>query len=263
MEYIKKDCPYFEENCPGGLKSINEKLTCSCPKFKAYIDAKNPSIIKEELEKMNIHAIEKLDVMLSMQKQFANRFHKVEGLTKEEVDYWTNEYLVCIEDEIVEAEEFLDIYSIKEFNVNEYRKELIDVLHFLMDGMLVSEVSENDFKEILNLNKEEDLLDVMIKLAAKDIRSTMVKAKLNDSLANIYTLNYLLRDIRLVRQCISWKHWKKPSDTIDQEKITKAWFGMFKHLIEAFALTGMSSEDVFNVYVNKNIENILRQKYSY
>ena len=38
---------------------------------------------------------------------------------------------------------------------------------------------------------------------------------------------------------------------------------MFKHLIEAFALTGMSSEDVFNVYVNKNIENILRQKYSY
>ena len=103
----------------------------------------------------------------------------------------------------------------------------------------------------------------MIKLATKDIRSTMVKAKLNDSLANIYTLNYLLRDIRLVRQCISWKHWKKPSDTIDQEKITKAWFGMFKHLIEAFVLTGMNSEDVFNIYVNKNIENILRQKYSY
>lgn len=261
MEIIfKSDCPYFEDNC-GGCGS--DKINCECAKLKAYKGVNNPEVKAQELKNLNVTATSKFGIMLQMQNVFANRFHKTQGLTKLEKDKWINDYLVCIEDEIIEAGEFLPLYNIKPFNVTEYRKELIDIVHFLMDGMLVSEVSENDFKEILNLNKEEDLLDVMIKLAAKDIRSTMVKAKLNDSLANIYTLNYLLRDIRLVRQCISWKHWKKPSDTIDQEKITKAWFGMFKHLIEAFVLTGMNSEDVFNIYVNKNIENILRQKYSY
>lgn len=262
MEYIKKDCPYFEENCPGGLKSINEKLTCSCPKFKAYIDAKNPSIIKKELEKMNIHAIEKLDVMLSMQKQFANRFHKVEGLTKEEVDYWTNEYLVCIEDEIVEAEEFLDIYSIKEFNVNEYRKELIDVLHFLMDGMIVCGMTYDKIKKYYGEYLEENLdnEDLLIKMMDKE---WLEVNKIEADKRNLYILNYLYRDIRLVRQCISWKFWKKKNDSIDYDKMYKAYMNMTRHLMQAFIATGMTANEVYEVYVHKNIENVLRQQYGY
>ena len=261
MEIVfKNDCPYYESNC-GGCGT--DKINCECAKLKAYKGVNNPEIKAQELKNLNVTATSKFGIMLQMQNVFANRFHKTQGLTKLEKDKWINDYLVCIEDEIIEAGEFLSVYNVKPFNVVEYRKELIDIIHFLMDGMLVSEVTEIDFKKILDLKEEDDLLDTIMELAAKDARTTMVTTKLNNDLANMYTLNYLLRDIRLVRQCISWKHWKKPSDTIDQEKITLAWFGMFKHLIEAFILTGMDSKDVFNVYVNKNIENILRQKYSY
>ena len=264
MKYKKKDCPYFEENCPGGLNAGDEELTCSCPKFKAYVDAKDPVIIKQELEKMNIHAIEKMDIMLSMQKQFANRFHKVDELSKEEVDYWTNEYLVCIEDEIIEAEEFLDIYpeKIKEFNVTEYRKELIDVLHFIMDGMIVAGMQYSDIKKYYGQYLEKDISDKDLLVEMMD-KEWLEVNKIEFNKRNLYILNYLLRDIRLVRQCISWKFWKKKNNEIEYEKMYKAYVNMLRHLAQAFIATGMTANEVYEVYVHKNIENVLRQQYGY
>jgi hypothetical protein len=267
-DYIKNDCPYFEENCPGGLSTGSEKLTCECAKFKAYIGAKDPTVVAEELKSMNIIATEKMNIMLSMQKIFAGRFHKIDGLTKEEIDHWTNEYLVCIEDEIVEASEFLNIYPevIKKFDVVEYRKELIDILHFMMDGMLVAGMTYSDLKDYYgkyhSTIMQTDILDVAVELEqfAIDELSTMT---MNSTDKDLYILNYLFRDIRLVRQCISWKHWKKPSATIDKDKMFMAYAGMFSHLVQAFLTTGMTPEDIYNVYVHKNIENILRQKAGY
>jgi hypothetical protein len=267
MNYIKKDCPYFEENCPGGLQTENEELNCMCPKFKAYIDAQNPEIVKEELKNMNINATEKMDIMMSMQKIFAERFHKIDGLTKDEIDHWTNAYLVCIEDEIVEASEFLDIYpeKIKEFNEKEYRKELIDILHFLMDGMLVAGMKYSDLKEYYkkynSITTEGDILDIAIEIEKNAVNT--LKLILNNTDKYLYILNYLLRDIRLVRQCISWKHWKKPSNTIDKDKIFIAYIGMFSHLIQALLMTNVTSGDIYKIYTMKNIENVRRQQYKY
>ena len=45
-----------------------------------------------------------------MQKIFASRFHKIDNLTNPEIDKWTKDYLVCIEDETLEASEFLPIF---------------------------------------------------------------------------------------------------------------------------------------------------------
>ncbi len=264
MNYIKNDCPYFEENCPGGLNAGNEQLTCICPKFKAYVGAKDPEIVKNELKSMNIHATEEMDIMLSMQKIFAQRFHKIDGLTKEEIDHWTNCYLVCIEDEIVEAEEFLDIYpeKIKDFNAKEYKKELIDILHFVMDGMLVAGMTYSDLKEYYgkHLNKDLNGIDVLCEMMDKEWLEVQ---KIEADKRNLYILNYLLRDIRLVRQCISWKHWKKPADEIDKDKIFTAYVNMFRHLCQSFLAVGMTANEVHSTYVNKNIENVLRQKYGY
>jgi len=264
-QYRKRHCPYFEDNCPRGedtsIDVLNRKLDCACAKFLAFKDASDPEIVAKELKAMNVTATEKMGIMLSMQKIFAGKFHKIDNLTKDEIDHWTNSYLVCIEDEIMEAEEFLDIYptKIKEFNLKEYRKELIDVLHFMMDGMLVAGMTYEDLKTLYfgDYLGNTDLLDFAMKLEQVNVDQIM------DEKQNLYLLNYLLRDIRLVRQCISWKHWKKPSATIDNNKIFTAYTNMFKHLLQAFLATGMTSTDVYNVYIQKNIENVLRQKYGY
>lgn len=266
MNYIKKDCPYFESNCPGAYDDFADMqpLDCACPKFKAYVDVKNPEIVNEKLKEMNITSTEKMNIMLDMQKIFAAKFHKVDDLTKSEIDHWTDKYLTCIVDEITEAEEFLNIFpkQIKNFDLKEYRKELIDILHFMMDGMIVGGMTYNDLVKYYGEEYNTDLsgvdiLDYSIKMEKINVD------QISDEDQHLYILNYLLRDCRLVRQCISWKHWKKPSQSINKEELFKSYANMYKHLIQSFIATGMTSDDIYNVYVQKNIENILRQQYGY
>lgn len=267
--YKKCDCPYFEPNCPrsideNGKLANNSPLDCVCAKFLAYTDSKDPEVVSKKLAEMNVKGTHKMEIMMGMQKVFAERFHPVENLSKKEIDYWTNAYLVCIEDEIVEALEFINIFpkTIKEFDLKEYRKELIDILHFLMDGMLVAGMTYHDLeisyeKVIGKTLGHNDLLDVASGYEVQYLEQIVEEDQC------LYTLNYLLRDIRMVRQCISWKHWKKPNDTIDKDKIFEAYTGMFRNLILAFIATGMTGEDIYNIYVGKNIENCLRQDYGY
>lgn len=267
-EYIKehyfvKDCPYFEDNCPQQNGLIDAKLKCVCPKFKAYLGAKDTDVVKQQLKEMNVTSTEKMGIMLDMQKIFASRFHKIDNLNKDEIDHWTNAYLVCIEDEIVEAEEFLDIYPtrIKQFNLVEFRKELIDILHFVMDGMLVAGMTyENLCKHYFENNNVSGTVDFLDYIVINEKDNVI---KIDENNQYLYLLNYILRDIRLVRQCISWKHWKKPSETINLYNLYSAYTTMFVHLVQAFIATGMTSDDIYNVYVSKNIENVLRQVYGY
>lgn len=259
-KYNKKDCPYFEDNCGG---NENDKLICVCPKFLAYLGVKDKNVVSKKLQEMNIKDGDKMDVMLQMQKVFASKFHKIDNLSKDEVDHWTNAYLICIEDELVEAMEFLDIYpvTIKEFNLNEFRKELIDILHFLMDGMLVANMNYTDlfksYERISNLNITGDLLNYVCEHEKNSLDNV------NENEKFLYLLNYILRDIRLIRQCISWKHWKKPNKEIDFQKLYDNYALMFKHLVQAFILCNTSAEDIYEIYVSKNIENVLRQEYGY
>ena len=259
--YKKKDCPYFEENCKG---KDNDELNCVCPKFLAYLGAKDEKVVSKKLSEMNIKNGDKMDVMLQMQKVFASRFHKIDNLDKDEIDHWTNAYLICIEDEIVEAMEFLDIYPvrIKDFNLKEFRKELIDILHFLMDGMLVANMDYSKlsiaYKKSVNCNIDnEDILEFACKYEKQFIE------QIDENRKFLYLLNYILRDIRLIRQCISWKHWKKASDSIDVDKLYMNYALMFKHLVQAFIACETSAEEIYEIYISKNVENILRQEYGY
>lgn len=267
--YKKKDCPYFEPNCPksldenGNLEN-NKPLNCICAKFLAFIDSKDQNVVNKKLAEMNVSGTDKFEIMMGMQKVFAERFHKIDNLNKEEIDHWTNAYLVCIEDEIVEALEFINIFptKIKNFDLKEYRKELIDIVHFLMDGMLVAGMTYEDLSKSYSQIVKQDLI-------GKDILDFAVNYEKSylDQIAeedqHLYSLNYILRDIRLVRQCISWKHWKKANDTIDFTKLFEAYTNMFRNLILAMLATGMTSNDIYETYVGKNIENVLRQDYGY
>lgn len=243
---MKKDCPYFEVNC-GGKET--DELNCICPKYKAYLAVKDPQKKQEMLDKLGVNGTEKMDIMLQMQKVFASKFHKIDNLTNAEIDKWTKEYLICIEDEILEASEFLPIYEevVKEYDEKEYSKELIDVLHFVMDAMLVAGMDNNILKEKL------DTTDVVEYLSNIDV----------EGVTKIDSLHYLLRDLRLVRQYINWKHWKRPKDTLNKDALYDSYVTMLKHLFICFKVVGMSANDVFETYINKNIENQYRQYYGY
>ena len=71
-----------------------------------------------------------------------------------------------------------------------------------------------------------------------------------------------MRDLRLTRQHINWKHWKKEKP-LNIENIRAALLNMYKHLIMAFKLSGMTVDDIYNVYIDKNVENQFRQKFGY
>ena len=242
----KKDCPYFEVNCGG---EGNDELNCICPKYKAYKATMDPIKRQEMINKLGVVAEDKMDTMLKMQKIFASRFHKIDNLTNPEIDKWTKDYLVCIEDEILEASEFLPIYEevIKEYDEKEYRKELIDILHFVMDGMLVVGMNNNILKEKL---KCDDVVEFMSNINVSGV-------------SHIDSLHYLMRDLRLVRQNINWKHWKKANPNLNLDKIYDAYISMLKHLFVCFKVANMNADDVYETYVNKNVENQYRQEFGY
>lgn len=243
----KLDCPYFEKNCGG---TCNDELNCICPKYKAYVATQDEVQKNEMIRSLGVTSRNKFGIMYQMQTTFAGKFHKTSGLTESEISKWINDYLVCIEDEVLEAAEFLDIYEekIKDFDLKEYRKELIDVIHFLMDAMIVSGITEETMIEKLDTEKVlESLYD--------DCKITL-------NLEHKNTLDYLLRDLRLVRQNINWKHWKKEKP-LNMEAIHNSLIDMLKHLFLAFKLSGMTAEDIYEVYVNKNVENQFRQKFGY
>ena len=257
---LKGDCPYFESNCGG---CATDKIDCRCPKLIAYEGVNDPQIKQSVLDKLNVTATSKFGIMLQMQSVFAQKFHKIKDLSKEEIDKWTNEYLVCIEDELSEASEFLSLYKIKKYNEIEYRKELIDIIHFLMDGMLVAGITEQDLITVANC-EGNDLLDYLVNKSRLNARNLLDKANNDLDLARLYSLDFIRTiSIRNVRQQISWKHWKSRKPTIDKEAIIKAWFDMLVCLIDAFVLVNTTSDDIFNIYVNKNVENQLRQDNGY
>jgi len=249
--YKMKDCPYLEDNCIKDKLDMNNKLECECVKFKAYINAQNKDIINKILKSYNIHSDDKFIIMYNMQKQFCSKLHKIYNLSKDEIDKYTNMYMVCIEDEISEAEEFLDIFEnkIKDFDKKEFSKELIDILHFLMDAMIVSGYKyKNNYLEDIENEIENKQFNI--------IGNT-------SDLKYLTLLTYLNHDIRLVRQCISWKTWKTPNKTINFKKLHDIYNKMFCDLITIFHFLNININDIYNIYVHKNIENVLRQEYGY
>lgn len=258
---LELQCPYFEANC---------KLeNCPCTKYKACMDAQDPTIVADVLEELGVDVnSDPWELLMTMQAKFAAKFHKVDNLTKPEMDHWINAYLVCIEDEVREVREHLRIYPEDKFcgktmNEKELKKELIDILHFMMDAFICGGATSKDIekyyleKNAPNVKEVYDLLKF-----AYDNEKSHLQFDSND-IDILLIANKILDCNAAVRQQISWKHWKKPSETINKEALYKAYAEMFKNLMILFIILEMTPENVKEVYVNKNMENILRQKYGY
>lgn len=265
----KDVCPYFEENC------VN--VGCVCPKYQAYEVVNNPQMVEEEIVAMGIDPkADPLTRMMEMQKLFAKRFHKVEGLTKEEVDYWIKSYDICITDEISEVHEHLEVFPGVESkdNLLELQKEFIDIWHFLMDDFIVAGLDAKTLVQIYDAEyggsvaaSDNPLQAIFIneKNELNKYYNGRVEhlSKEERDLAILIYSNLVLAGTRKVRQQISWKHWKKPSPEIDYQQLHSALTYTFKVLVQCFILSGLDDKQLLDIYQRKNLENVFRQKFGY
>ena len=68
---------------------------------------------------------------------------------------------------------------------------------------------------------------------------------------------------RILRQYISWKHWKKANKVINYEKLHDTCTLLFKRFIILCTFVFANPQEIIDAYIHKNIENIRRQKHSY
>lgn len=255
-------CPYKEENC--------DLSKCACAKYLAYEAVNDPEQIKEELAVMgfDIENMSIFELLMSMQKLFAGNFHKVDNLTKSEQDKWINAYLVCVEDEIREVREHLGIYPGKanKTNVVELKKEIIDILHFMMDEFICGNATYKDIEKAYLKEFFPDIACVsdLIEFSYKYQNSVSDRFDAyNYDHSCLLLVNELLDCSAMVRQCISWKHWKKPAETIDYDKLYRAFAHTFRTFIDLCKYNDMRPNDIKDIYIKKNLENRFRQKIGY
>src|SRR5574344_203691 len=250
-----------------------ENLVCDCAKYKAYIDAKDKNIVKRVLKENDFDvSLPAGELMMKMQYSFASRNRRVHNPTKEDVDKWVDRYLICIEDEIREVREHLTLYKKKtndKVNIIELQKEVIDILHFMLDLFIVGGAKTEDIKKSycerysISLNNNEDLIENAYNLQKSTIDNYLYTDEdLNKDITVLKASCRLSDACALVRQYISWKHWKKSNDYIDWKKLYSAYAEVFHEFINLCILT-MSVEEIKSIYINKNVENILRQEYGY
>lgn len=262
---MNNNCPYLEMQC--------ESLHCDCAKYKAYVDAKNDKIVERVLKENNFDiSLTAWELLMQMQRSFASRIRKVDNPTKEEVDKWVDKYLICVEDEIREVREHLVLYSKNDKNNSidiELKKEVIDILHFMLDLFIVGGANTHDIqfaydkKYNVSLNEKEDLIDVAYNRQKESIDEYLyTKDDINKDITILKASCRLSDACASVRQQISWKHWKKPNDFIDFDKLYLAYAEVFHEFINLCILT-MNVNEIKDIYIHKNIENILRQEYGY
>ena len=263
---MNKNCPYFELNC--------NELQCDCPKYKAYVDAKNINIFNRVIKENGFDLKQStFDLVMSMQHSFASRMRKVDKLTKEEQDVWIDKYLVCIEDEVREVREHLNIYCDEKKYASdddrnlELKKEVIDILHFVMELFIVGNATQDDIKKYYNefavVDECDDLIHVAYQLQKESVHTYLNgNRKPNSDITILKASCKLLDACSLVRQQISWKHWKKPNKEINYDMLYRAFAAVFFEFINLCVLT-MEESEIRDIYVHKNVENVLRQEYGY
>jgi hypothetical protein len=273
--YDVNKCPYSEKKC--------EDIGCPCPKYFAYEDVKNPEKLKEILQTEGFDLnLPGWKLMYQMQTKFASRFHDLENITKESIDTWVDKYLVCIDDELREVREWLSLYGEnKSFNQKELQKEAIDILHFVMDTFICAGATADDIEHAYinryaneihefdehhvndELKQTQDLVKFAYLLQESSINEYLNIYSIDNKDFSILKACCKLSDAcGLVRQQISWKHWKKPNPKINMDKLQDAFALLFHELINLFILT-MNCNEIQFIYITKNAENIQRQVYGY
>lgn len=267
------NCPYLEEKC--------SDIDCPCPKYKAYEMMQEPGLIERKITELGIDPNQdSWNVLMGMQKIFAGRFHNTTNMTKDEKDKWIKEYLICIEDEIGEFIDYVRLPLNSEATMTnhiEMQKEVIDILHFVMDVFIAGEVTPEEVKQAYLKHYTAGVVDVEDFLKfAYDQEALLFYSVKEDQLAKGIDYNEIDRDTMLldlamrlllanrkVRQQISWKHWKKPNAEINREKLLEAYAHVFSAFMNLVIFTFDNAAELKQTYVKKNIENILRQELGY
>jgi hypothetical protein len=266
----KDMCPYYEENC------IN--VGCVCPKYMAFERVNADGEIQKQLEKMNInHNLDKLNIMMCIQKHFSSRFFNLNELTEEEIHNWIKQYDTCINDEITEVHEHLEtfnyIYGNKKINIKELQKEFIDIWHFAMDMFIIGGANTNDLLDnyldlyqLEKTTKENRTLSFVFENERKEIKKDsviLIDNECPDGITILILTGHIMAGLRKIKQQINWKHWKKQKIKTNYKSLYSSFSFVLSSLIKCFIVVGLDCETLYNTYISKNIENIFRQEFGY
>lgn len=150
-----------------------------------------------------------------------------------------------------ELGEALDARSSKDH----YQEELIDGLHFLTELTILA---GKDYDTIFPQDTpvfDEDCLKNLVE-NARDILF------LNSSSLN-YWVSHFIEQLAMMCNCLKNKPWKQSMMKTDQEafyhRLTKVWVCYTTILV----VSGMTAEDIANVYLKKSQVNQFRQRSNY
>ena len=250
-----EDCVYRDHRCPTDLSA------CPCVKYRAYADAKDPTVVKRVLTKLEVDpGLTGWRLIYAMQTKFMNRFHVFDPktVTRAEVDHWAFIHLTCVEDELREVRECLWFFNEDEASASPEvtRKEVVDALHFVMDVCISCGFTADELNDALGL-PENALVDALYREGFRlDDRDR--------DLVRLLRVDDVAQACGVVRQALNWKYWKRPDDSPDfKARLLAPCLNLLKKFFALCTVTFESGDQVVREYVRKNVENVLRQEYGY
>lgn len=107
------------------------------------------------------HFTNMLDEMMSLQEKFGSKFCKFDDLSEYEKTRWTKEFILCIQDELCEVLNWTPWKHWKQYHGKpadqlEIQYELVDILHFLLDLMLIWKMTPRDVFSIYLVKNREN-----------------------------------------------------------------------------------------------------------
>jgi len=225
------------------------------------------------------------------QKKFASKWTNFDN--REDINYyrkWVDDYSWCIVDEISEVINWLPWKHWKDYtgcviDIREVRFELIDILHFVVNICLLSDVTQEDLQEHCSA-KGSDIKSLMRSVKATFIQTTGEDLPLDDEQ---YLCSFTKEYLGKINRIISTMHLKHETHTVQEASNKLVWrksieskkdstdavtrfrtnvvkpgiMNVFTNLLVLFQLWSMTANDVWVYYAAKNKENYDRQERGY
>lgn len=224
---------------------------------------------------MNVNDVEtkeekvecRLEAIFNKQKSLMEKYHPIEsgnGFWLPEggdvVDIHDRRGQARIKDfawrfveEITEATEAKSIHpDIPEH----YQEELSDALHFLVELIIISGMSE----EILSKTKDIPTPSRLTKDRLDRIADVSQYYSEKVRMIQIYRC---IEQLGKAMNCLKNKPWKQSHMLTDVNKFKGNLYLTFARFIEILVNSGMDSDDIYNMYVKKNEVNKFRQRSKY
>jgi len=252
-----------------------------------------------------------LEKIFELQRELLKGYIGIEGLPPYPVDVNTKTNQVMLKDfnarateELAEAWEYIeDLWGTNKFPDQQavtklygFNEELGDVLHFLIELYIYSDISAEDINKFVaknlgdNYNEAEGALASFFRTYQEDIRITPMVDSVperflaggnilyvdNDAEhAQIRTHQPILAsmlkagtwdvvyELNLARNTLKNKPWKQTGMLTDINKYKKHLLGSFWEFLVLMAALGLDQHMIYEIYDKKNKCNIFRQNSKY